>query len=60
MGSAGKESACSAEELGSIPGLRRSLEKGKVTHSNILAWKIPWMVEPGRLQSMELQRAGHY
>ena len=59
-GSAGKESACNARDLGLIHGLRRSLEKGKVTHSNILAWKIPWMVEPGRLQSMELQRAGHY
>ena len=29
------------------------------THSNILAWKIPWMEEPGRLQSMGLQRVGH-
>ena len=29
------------------------------THSRILAWKIPWMEEPGRLQSMELQRVGH-
>ena len=29
------------------------------THSSILAWKIPWMEEPGRLQSMGLQRVGH-
>ena len=29
------------------------------THSSILAWKIPWTEEPGRLQSMGLQRAGH-
>ena len=29
------------------------------THSSILAWKIPWMQEPGRLQSMGLQRVGH-
>ena len=29
------------------------------THSSILAWKIPWMEEPGRLQSVGLQRAGH-
>jgi len=29
------------------------------THSNILAWKIPWTVEPGRLQSMWSQRVGH-
>ena len=32
------------------------LEKGMATHSNILAWKIPWTVEPGWLQSMGLQR----
>ena len=32
------------------------LEKEMGTHSSILAWKIPWMVEPGRLQSMGLQR----
>ena len=31
------------------------LEKEMATHSNILAWKIPWMEEPGRLQSMESQ-----
>ena len=29
------------------------------THSNSLAWKIPWTEEPGRLQSMALQRVGH-
>ena len=29
------------------------------THSSILAWKIPWTEEPGRLQSMESQRVGH-
>ena len=34
-------------------------EKEKVTHSSILAWKIPWMEEPGRLQSMESQRVRH-
>ena len=32
------------------------LEKEMATHSSILAWKIPWMEEPGRLQSMGLQR----
>ena len=31
------------------------LEKEMATHSSILAWKIPWMVEPGRLQSMGSQ-----
>ena len=35
------------------------LEKAMATHSSILAWKIPWMEEPGRLQSMGSQRIGH-
>ena len=35
------------------------LEKEMATHSSILAWKIPWMKEPGRLQSMGSQRVGH-
>ena len=35
------------------------LEKDITTHSSILAWKISWMVEPGRLQSMGSQRVGH-
>ena len=35
------------------------LEKEMVTHSSTRAWKIPWMEEPGRLQSMRLQRDGH-
>ena len=32
-----------------------ALEKGKATHSHVLAWRIPWMEEPGGLQSMQLQ-----
>ena len=32
------------------------LEKGMATHSNILAWRIPWIEEPGRLESMGSQR----
>ena len=36
------------------------LEKGMATHSNILAWEIPWTEEAGRLQSTGSQRAGHY
>ena len=36
------------------------LEKEMATHSSVLAWKIPWTEEPGRLQSMGLQRSGHY
>ena len=35
------------------------LEKEMTAHSSILAWKIPWKVEPGRLQSMGSQRVGH-
>ena len=35
------------------------LEKEMATHSSILAWKIPWMEEPGRLQSMGSQRVRH-
>ena len=36
-----------------------SLEKETETHSSILAWKIPWTEEPGRLKSMRSQRVGH-
>ena len=39
--------------------LEDPLEKGIATHSSILAWRIPWTEEPGRLQSMGLQRVGH-
>ena len=35
------------------------LEKEMATHSSILAWKIPWMEEPGGLQFMGSQRVGH-
>ena len=35
------------------------LEEGMATHSNILAWRIPWTEEPGGLQSMGSQRVGH-
>ena len=35
------------------------LEKGMVTHSIILAWRIPWTEEPGRLQCMGSQRVRH-
>ena len=97
--SAGKESACNAGDLGSIPGSGSSpgegigypvqyswaslvaqtvenppamwetwvqslgwkdpLEEGMVTHSSILAWRIPWAEELGGLQSMESQRVRH-
>ena len=40
-------------------GLEDPLEKEMATYSSTLAWKIPWMEEPGRLQSMGSQRVGH-
>ena len=40
-------------------GLEDPLEKGIATHSSTLAWRIPWTEDPGRLQSMGLQRVGH-
>ena len=59
VGSAGKESACNAGNLGSIPGQGDPLEKGMATHSSVLFWRIPWTEEPGGLQSMVSQRGGH-
>ena len=40
-------------------GWEDPLEEGMVIHYSILAWRIPWTEEPGRLQSMELQRVRH-
>ena len=40
-------------------GREDPLEKEMATHSTTLAWKIPWMEEPGRLQSMGSQKVGH-
>ena len=42
------ESACNVEDLASIPGAGRSLEKEMAIHSGILAWRIPWTEEPGK------------
>ena len=39
-------------------GREDPVEKEMATHSSTLAWKIPWMEEPGRLQSMGLQTVG--
>ena len=44
-------------QIGSL-GWEDPLEKGMATHSSILAWRMPWTEEPGRLQSMGLQRVG--
>jgi len=42
-----------------IPGSGKSPEKEMATHSSILAWRIPWTGESGRLQSMGSQRIGN-
>ena len=54
-GSDSKASAYNAGDLGLIPGLGNPLEKEMATHSSTLAWKIPWVKKPGRLQSMGSQ-----
>ena len=54
-GSEGKESACNVGDQIRSLGWEDSLEKEMATHSSILACKIPWMEEPGRLQSMGSQ-----
>ena len=53
-----------AQRLKHLPGIQetwvRSLgQEEMATHSSTLAWRIPWREEPGRLQSMGLQRVGH-
>ena len=55
------KTACNAGDPALIPALGRedSLEKEMATHSSILAWRIPWTEEPGGLQTVGLQRAGH-
>ena len=40
-------------------GWEDPLEEEMATHVSTLAWKIPWMEEPGRIQSLWLQRVGH-
>ena len=50
-GSDSKESVHNAGDPDSIPGWEDPLEKEMATHSSILAWRIPWTEEPGRLQS---------
>ena len=59
-GSDGKASTYNAGEtwVWSL-GQEDPLEKEKASHSSTLAWKIPWMEQPGRLWSMGSQRVGH-
>ena len=40
-------------------GWEDPLEKGMATHSRIMAWRIPWTEEPGKLQTTELKRVRH-
>jgi len=49
LGLASKQPAYNAGDLGPIRGSGRPLEKGMATHSTILAWRISWTEEPGRL-----------
>ena len=58
-GSEVKASACNVGDLGLIPGWEDPLEKAMATHSSILAWRIPWLEEPGGLQSTGSQRVRH-
>jgi len=51
----GKESACNAGDLSSIPRLGRAPGERNGYPSSVLAWRIPWTEEPGRLQSMGSQ-----
>jgi len=52
-------SAGDAGDVGSISGWGRSPGGGTAIHSDILAWKISWTDDPGRLQSRGLQRVRH-
>ena len=63
------EASLMAQRLKRLPAMRETwlrslgredpLEKEMATHSSILAWRIPWMEEPGGLQSTGSQRVGH-
>ena len=55
----GKVSVCNAGDLVRSLGWEVLLEKEMAAHSSILAWKVPWTVELGRLLSMGSQRIGH-
>ena len=46
-------------DLGSITGWEDPLEEGMATHCSILAWRIPWTEEPGRIQSIGSHRVRH-
>ena len=61
-GTRGEEPPASAGDIrdsGSFPGQEDPLQEGMATHPSILAWRIPWTEEPGRLESMGSRRVGH-
>ena len=58
-GSDGKEFVCNAGDQVRSLGWEDPLEKEIATHSSIIAWRIPWTLEPGGLQSIESQRVVH-
>ena len=58
-GSTVKNLPANAGDVGSIPGWEDPLDEEMETHSSILAWEIPWIEEPGMLQSIGLQRVRH-
>ena len=59
-----------AQSVQNLPAMRETwvrflgwedpLEEGMATHFSILAWRIPWTGDPGRLQSLDSQRVRHY
>ena len=51
-----QETACNAEDAVQSLGQEDPLEKEMAAHYSVLAWEISWTEEPGRLQSIELQR----
>ena len=51
--------AVDVRDLGLALGLGDPLEEGMAAHSSILAWRIPWIEEPDRLQSIGSQRLQH-
>ena len=60
LGSASdKEPTGEIRDLGLIPGSEDPLEEGVATHSSILAWRISWTEESGRLQFIGSRRVGH-
>ena len=58
-GGSDSRSAYNVGDLGLIPGSERSSGEEMATNSSTFAWKLPWMEEYGRLQSMGSQRVGH-